>query len=221
MRPQLCIFDFDNTILKFNISAQQIANTKAKINAYLRQYNIPQDNLKPLIPKIIFLAKSVTENKELQKKIISDCFSIIDEMEAYPDGGIKVHHDNLRLLNDLHTRGIKLGIISNNGREGVLNALRIAKLNPNMFTFLITRTDVSLPKPFPEPYLKIQHYLNTHDCYLFTDDIFDVLPLLSLEKSYNWSIRKYIVLQMDIKNHSYEWETGKRMDFEMLLRAKS
>ncbi|GEM_PF-4737773 len=215
MKNKLFIFDLDMTILSLNISTKQLSDMKEEINIYFKKYNISHDSLRPLIPKIIFLSK-VIDNKELQNKIIQDCFSIIDQVETNPDGGIELNQGNIDLLNDLHEKGLRIGIISNNGKKGALNALHKAKLHENLFTFVITRDDVFLPKPFIDPYLKISHYFNEYDCYLFTDDIFDFLSLINLEKINNWSIEKYVVLQMDIKNQSYNWVTANKMNFDML-----
>jgi len=217
MRNNLFIFDLDGTILKLNVSTEQFSNTKARINAYFKKYNI-QDDLRPLIPKIIFLSKVVTKDRKLQGKIIKDCFSIIDEMETNPDGGIEIKQENVDLLNILKGAGIKIGIISNNGREGLLNALNEIGLSEGFFEFLITRDDVSLPKPFIEPYLKITHYLEKYSTYLFSNDIFDFLPLIALEKIYDWDIKKCLVLQMDIKNQSYDWITLDKISFDAFLR---
>lgn len=215
MKDKLFIFDLDGTILKLNISAEQLFNTKTKINAYFKKYGI-QDNLRPLIPKIIFLPKIATKDRKLQEELIRDSFSIIDEMETNPDGGIEIKQENVDLLNDLKERGIKIGLISNNGRKGVLNALDKIGFDEDFLTFIITRDDVSLPKPFVDPYLKISNYLSKYNCSLFTDDIFDFLPLINSEEAHNWNIKKYIVLQMDIINQSYDWVTLNKMDFGML-----
>jgi len=215
MKDKLFIFDLDGTILRLNISAEQFSNAKTRINAYFKEYGI-QDDLRPLIPKIIILSKIVTKDKKLQEKIIKNSFSIIDEVESNPDGGIEIRQENVDLLNDLKERNIKIGLMSNNGRMGVLNALNKIGLSKDFFTFLITRDDVSLPKPFIDPYLKIEQYLSKYNCSLFTDDIFDFLPLINLEEIYNWNIKKYIVLQMDIKNQSYNWITLNKMNFNAL-----
>ena len=63
------IFDLDGTILRLNISAEQFSNAKTRINAYFKEYGI-QDDLRPLIPKIIILSKIVTKNKKLQPNTV-------------------------------------------------------------------------------------------------------------------------------------------------------
>jgi HAD superfamily hydrolase (TIGR01549 family) len=213
MKNKLFIFDLDGTILKLDISQKQLSEVREKISEYFKEYNI-SDNFRPLIPKIIFLAKIVAEDEVTKEEIIRKAFSVIDEVEVRPAGGIKVKQDNVDLLKELKKRKMKIGIISNNGKKGVLNALGKMGLNEDFFTFLITRDDVPLPKPFVDPYLKIKQYLDEEKCYIFTDDVFDFLPLINLDKIYHWNIKKYLVLQMDIRNQSYEWVSLEKMNFD-------
>lgn len=217
MANKLFIFDFDKTILDLKISMKQILETKAKINERFQEYGLPLDTLRPLIPKIYFLSKLATKNLEEQEQIVKYCFSLIDEIETNPEGGVDIPQTNMELLKDLSLRQYKMGIISNNGRKGVYSALRVTGIPHNFFEFILTRDDVLYPKPFLDPYIEIKKYLATHECYFFTDDILDFLPLMYSRDFESFEIEKYIVLNIDVKNMSYNWVTGEKMDFDRIL----
>lgn len=217
MSRKLFIFDLDRTILSLNVSDKQLSSAKERVGQYFEEYGLADVRLRPFLPNIFFLANIATDNTELQKKIIRDCYSIIDDIETNPDGGVVLNQENIALLKELHNTGVKIGILSNNGRRGVINALNITGLSEEFFTFIITRDDVDLPKPFPDPYMKIGNFLSEYDCSIFSDDIYDFLPLIHFEKKYNRPVEKYVVLQMDIRNQSYNWETQMKMDFDIII----
>ena len=214
MKP-LIIFDLDGTILKLEVSQEQLSTARKRIGECFAKYGV-SDDFRPLVPKIIILARIATKDNDERRRIIEQSFSIIDSIETDPDGGIRMNPDNIDLIRELGRRKMNIGIISNNGKKAVFNALDSIPLSSKTFTFVVTRDDVSWPKPFIDPYLKIKNYLDQSYSYMFSDDIFDFLPLINLQKSYAWNIKKYLVLRMDIRNQSYEWETLERMNFETL-----
>jgi FMN phosphatase YigB (HAD superfamily) len=218
MQDKLFIFDLDGTIVKMDVSPRQLSGARSAINSRLRKAGIQlQYDLRPLIPKIVFLCKMIASDRA-RTKVAKDLFSIIDEMETHPDGGLRINQDNVDLLRTLREREAPIGLITNNGKIGVLKALSKIGLREDFFDFLITRDDTALPKPFADPYLKIDDYLGKYLCYVFSDDIFDFLPLIYLEKEHRWNVDKYLVLQMDIRNHSYNWETLARLNFDDILK---
>ncbi len=217
MNDNLFIFDLDGTISKFSITQDQFLETKKRIKGYLKSHEVIVDNLRPILPKIIFLTKTSISDKEKQQRVIKECFSMIDEIELNPRKGIITNESNTRLLLQLKDAGASLGILSNNGKKGVLNALSRSNLNRDLFEFVITRDDVEMPKPFANPFLKITSYLSEKNCFLFTDGIYDLLPILNLGKVNHWSVSMYIVLQMDIRNMSYDWNSGDRFEFDPIV----
>lgn len=220
MQDKLFIFDLDGTIVKIDVSPRQLLDARSAISARLRQAGLQfQDDLRPLIPKIIFLCRMIASGKS-RTKVAKDLFSVIDEMETHPDGGIRTNQDNVELLRSLKEREALIGLITNNGKIGVLKALNKIGLEEDFFDFLITRDDTALPKPFADPYLKIDDYLSKNLCYVFSDDIFDFLPLIYLEKEHSWNVDKYLVFKMDIRNHSYDWETLARLNFDAILKEE-
>ena len=138
-------------------------------------------------------------------------------METHPDGGITFRKENIDLIKELYCCDFKMGIITNNGRKCLVYCLKYVELDPNIFTFLVYRDNDNLPKPFAEPYRQIEQYLKKYDCYYFSDDILDFLPIIYLEKQNDWNVKKYIVLNGDIVNHSYEWNNGKKFNFNILF----
>lgn len=213
MKEKLFIFDLNGTILNIRVSKEQSDVAISKITDFLQSRRCEPHNLKPTYPMIQFHVMQLSIVSECKNKIIKKCYSILDEMEFNPSNGITTNDSNVDLLNKLHGKGYHLGIITNNGRIGTLNALNNIKLSTGIFEFIITRDDVKYTKPFPEPYMIILDKLLDCESYMFSDNALDFAPLQLINKK----IKMFLVQHTYIKNQSYDWITGQKLNWNELI----
>lgn len=152
MRLKVALFDFDGTLVDSNDAVLSILHLAA---VHHRGYAFSSEELelilgKPLVEQMAFL--SVEKCDELVVFYREAYRAIRDEKtKAYP--GVR------EMLARLKAAGIKIGIVSNKGRNGIDHGIALLELQ-DYIDVSISKDDVTLSKPHPEGIYKALEQLN-------------------------------------------------------------
>ncbi|WP_202079202.1 pyrophosphatase PpaX [Caldalkalibacillus salinus] len=147
------LFDLDGTILDTNeliiSSFLHTLNQYYPEKAYTRDHIIPHMGKTLVDMMTIFAEEAETDTERIQ-----------DMIQVYREHNLRVHDDMVEafphaydVIQTLHDRGVKLGIVTTKQRKTAMMGLELCGLKPFMQT-VITIQDVDHPKPHPEPVLK-------------------------------------------------------------------
>lgn len=80
------------------------------------------------------------------------------------------------ILSELRSEGYKIGLVTNNSREGLGLGLNLLKIE-DMFDVIVTKDEVVTSKPSPEGIFKAMKHLNVepHQCAYIGDSTGDIL----------------------------------------------
>ncbi len=141
----LFLFDMDGTLVKFKLDFEYLKRVTRKIledkGIYLGTIASLNETLKELGP--LFSTESeYTEFVEvIENIIVQHELETSDKAEALPQ--------SKELLQILKSKGKKVGIITRNSKTATIKTLEISGLM-NYIDVIVTREDVTNPKPDPE-----------------------------------------------------------------------
>ena len=144
------IFDLDGTLIKFKLD---IVGMKREIICRLLELNIPR-NLLGLDIKIVDMIRISKEyflkinREDLASKVVPLVFSIADEFEIKAAKVSELIDDAKLVLRRIKELGLKIGLLTNNGRLATNVVLRKHNI-AEFFDVIITRDDSQALKPNP------------------------------------------------------------------------
>lgn len=144
------VFDLDGTLLDLPV---EIEKARADIAAMFaeRGYHKP---IRPILPSINQAAASVAENDEEIYPLIIAARAILDRAETAAAANAVLRPGALETLEILKSKGVSLGIVTNNSRACIPAALTKLGCRPSDFV-VSTRDDVRRPKPAPDGLIRI------------------------------------------------------------------
>ncbi|MDF1591431.1 MAG: HAD-IA family hydrolase [Desulfobacterales bacterium] len=151
------LFDFDGTLTE--PGALNFTRIKKAIGC-------PAD--KPILEYIETL-KDPHHRREAMDKLVR--FEIEGAEKSVPNSGAE------ETISYLRSKGLRVGIISRNGRESILRALQnFSHLNAADFSLIISRDDPVRPKPNPDGILLAAKTfgINTAELLMVGDYVFDI-----------------------------------------------
>ena len=117
------IFDLDGTLVKLHIDEKLL---KKKLQSFFKT----DDELTPLIPAILHLAEN-------NSNLIQKAFTTICDEEIKASENMELINDSISFLNILHSKNIKLCLVTMQCRaatEKILNKLKIKEIFSNVLT---------------------------------------------------------------------------------------
>ena len=144
-RIDTIIFDFDGTLVKLKINFRLI---RSKILKLMKKYGINLDRHRVFILELIDFGFDELKKQGIEKadRFKKEALDIVKKIELESAKKAEVINGVDTVISNLRMLGIKIGIVTRNGRKAVKHA--ISRLNLDYDT-LTTRDDVKFVKPHP------------------------------------------------------------------------
>ena len=152
------IFDLDGTLIDTEINYR--AMKVAIVNKLREKYNIDFDNeqiYKARVTEILSYVLSKVEERE-RNAVIQLVFETAEEFEMPAAKEAKLRKNVITVLEELKKRGIKLAVITNEGKRVTMFLVDSFGIT-DYFDIIVTRDDVGVLKPNPKGLLKIIDFL--------------------------------------------------------------
>ncbi len=145
------LFDLDGTLLEFQYRWRE---SRAEMIEWLRlhDFDISPIDVNTKTQAILDIARGQTDVRaELPEftTIKESLMNIVAEYELESSRGAIPYQGTAPLLAKLRNLGMKIAVVTNNGREAVELALRDCSFSDHI-AFIVTRDDVEMMKPRPE-----------------------------------------------------------------------
>jgi HAD superfamily hydrolase (TIGR01509 family) len=174
LKLKAVIIDMDGTITRFNLdyrAARQRALDELERNGLRTPEMSTEVSLYVLLDK---MKASMERDRFLALR--STCYSYFEEMELKAAKGVTLYPGATETLQELRSRSLKLGLVTNNSRAGT--NLTLSRLNLiGLFDAVVTRDDSDEMKPAAAPILKILAalYVSPEESILVGDGVIDIL----------------------------------------------
>ena len=168
------IFDLDGTITHFNID--YVGMRKAAL-AELDKMNLRTPELTEQLYLYVILEKvKRTADALTYEKLRERIYGRLEAIEIKAAREVTLHPNIEEILRELRDRGIRLGLVTNNGRSGANLTLDRFKLKA-FFDTIVTRDDCQEMKPAPAPVIMVLARLNAQaeDSILVGDGVMDMI----------------------------------------------
>ncbi|RLB75661.1 MAG: hypothetical protein DRH15_13730 [Deltaproteobacteria bacterium] len=167
------VFDFDGTLV-YPINADW-DRAKKKINKLMIKKKITLVEIDaPYLVRIVETAKKLGDKKSLE--FVKKAYKFLEEEELKTLSSLKATTDLELLLEKIIKNNKKIGIFSVNSREFLRRAIDILKIN-KYISALVSRDDITNPKPHPDGILLVCKKLNVVPkfCIMIGDSPQDIL----------------------------------------------
>lgn len=141
------LFDMDGTLTKFNLD---VMTARRRALAELERMGLRDSDLTEALPVYQMLKKLKPKLRKAQyQSIKAKLFGIVEEMELQAAYSVTLYAAGTHaILDKLRSMGLKLGVVTNNGKHGT--ELTLTKLGlKEYFDVIITRADAEEIKPDP------------------------------------------------------------------------
>ena len=144
--------DMDGTITRFNLDYMTARRISLK---ELEKMNLRTPDMTEQVPLYLML-KKVKDNvdPETFAKVRGNFFKFFEEMEVKAAREATLYPGATETLRKLRDRGLKIGIVTNNGRVGTELTLKRCQLD-GFFDAVVTRDDCEEMKPEAGPVRKV------------------------------------------------------------------
>jgi phosphoglycolate phosphatase-like HAD superfamily hydrolase len=134
------VFDMDGTLLRLQVDIEEVRLRLAALFA-------PRGVTAPFRPILRRIHEAAAEAGD--PALARAGLAILDEAEARGAARAEAREGAGELIAALRARGVRLGLVTDNGRACVQPALAAAGLPAGAFEAIATRDDVPAPKPDP------------------------------------------------------------------------
>ena len=173
MKTKAIVMDMDGTITRFNLD---FIEARRRVLQDLEQMNLRTPDMTEQISVYIML-KRLKENVDADKfySIREKFYLYLEEMEVRAAQNVTLHPGALETLRRLRELGLKIVIVTNNGRAGTeitLKRLRLSKF----FDAVVTRDDCEEMKPDAGPVKKVLKSIGVRvqEAILVGDGLMDI-----------------------------------------------
>lgn len=174
MTLKAIVLDMDGTITRFNLDYMS-ARRKALEELERRSLRSPEmsDQL-----SLFLILKKLKETLDAESftKLRKTIYGILEDMEVEAARSVVLYPGAVETIRKLRSRGLKIGLVTNNGRAGTemtLNRYQLA----SMFEAIVTRDDCEDMKPEATPVRQILEKLNasSKEAILVGDGVIDII----------------------------------------------
>ncbi|MBI4509662.1 MAG: HAD family hydrolase [Deltaproteobacteria bacterium] len=151
----VAIFDMDGTLLRLGVDIEEV---RASLAALFAPYGVTRP-FRPILKRIQEAAEEAARAGGDAGALRRQGLAILDSFEVAAAQGARPRAGAAEVLGTLSKRGVRLGLVTDNGRACVAPALRAAGIPAEALGATSTRDDVRLPKPDPEGVIAVARAL--------------------------------------------------------------
>ena len=174
MKVKAIIFDMDGTITKFNLDYMA---ARGRALGELEKFGLRTPDMTEQVNLFVILNK-LKDKCEPEKflKLRSTFYGFFEEMELKAAEDVSLYPGAERTLQELRSRHLKIGVVTNNSRAGTELTLKRHHLE-TLFDAVVTRDDCEEMKPASAPIKKILTELgvSTEAAILVGDGVMDIM----------------------------------------------
>jgi phosphoglycolate phosphatase len=174
LKIRAIIMDMDGTITNFNLD---FINARRKALRELERMNLRTADMTEQTSFFVLLKSARDRIDDLSYVLLRRKFyNLLEEMELNAAKEVTLYPGALEALQKVRSRGVRIGVVTNNGRAGT--DLTINRLGlQNFFDIVVTRDDCEQMKPSAEPVRKALAglYVHVRNAILVGDGVMDVL----------------------------------------------
>lgn len=144
------LFDLDGTLLRIDVDIEEV---RQRLAALFAPYGVSRP-FRPILKRIPEAAAEAVGaggaplTDDDRGRLARAGFAVLDEWEVAGARSARPRPEAAEVLAALAARGVRLGLVTNNGRACVPVALAAARLPAEVFAAISTRDDAA-PKPDP------------------------------------------------------------------------
>ncbi len=168
------VMDMDGTITKFNLDYMEARRRALQEleNMHLRTPEMTEQL------SLYLVLKKLKDSLDAQgfANLRRTFYNLLEEMELKAAQEVTLYPGAVETLQKLRGRGLKIGIVTNNGRVGTKLTLKRYELG-SYFDAVVTRDDCEEMKPDSGPVLKVlkEMHVSPEEAILVGDGVMDVM----------------------------------------------
>ncbi len=174
MRVKAIVLDMDGTITRFNLDYM---GARRKALQELERLNLLTPEMTEQLSLFLIL-KKLKENLDPDgfTKLRRIVYDILEEMEVKAAREVVLYPGAVETIRNLRGRGLKIGLVTNNGRAGTELTLKQYQLGP-LFEAVVTRDDCEEMKPDGAPVRKVlaEMQVPPEEAILIGDGVMDIM----------------------------------------------
>jgi HAD superfamily hydrolase (TIGR01509 family) len=174
LKIKAIVIDMDGTITNFNLDFMSF---RRRALGELEKMGLRTPDMNEQLPLFMILRKlsdkvDINTFRGIRKKI----YSMIEETELKAAVEVTLYPGAVNTLRKLRDQSVKIGLVTNNGRNGTDLTLSRHRLH-NLFDAVVTRDDCQDMKPAAEPVLKVLAKLmvTSGEAVLVGDGVMDIM----------------------------------------------
>jgi len=166
--------DMDGTITQFNLDYMA---ARRKALEEVEKLNLRTPEMTEQLSLYVILKKLKDElDADTFTSLRRRFYSLLQEMEVKAANEVILYPGAVETLRKLRARGLKMGLVTNNGRVGTGITLRRCEL-AGFFDAVVTRDDCDEMKPDPGPVRKLlaEMHVPLKEAILVGDGVIDIM----------------------------------------------
>ena len=168
------VMDMDGTITKFNLDYMA---ARRKALRELDKLNLRTPEMSEQLSLYLILKKLKDElDNERFKSLRRRVYDLLEDMEVKAANEVTLYPGVVETLRMLRARGLRIGLVTNNGHAGTEITLRRYQL-ANFFDAIVTRDDCEEMKPDAGPVRKLLTEMNVppEEAIFVGDGVIDIM----------------------------------------------
>lgn len=174
MKIKAIVMDMDGTITRFNLD---YLSARRKSLQELEKLNLRTPEMTEQLSLYLILKKlKANLDPDAFTKLRRIVYDILEEMEVKAAREVVLYPGAVETIRNLRGRGLKIGLVTNNGRAGTELTLKQYQLRP-LFEAVVTRDDCEEMKPDGAPVRKVlaEMQVPPEEAVLIGDGVMDIM----------------------------------------------
>ncbi len=168
------VMDMDGTITRFNLDYM---GARHRALQELERLNLRTPEMTQQLSLFLILKKlKETLDPDAFTRLRRTVYNILEEMEVKAAREVVLYPGAVETIRNLRGRGLKIGLVTNNGRAGTELTLKQYQLGP-LFEAVVTRDDCEEMKPDGAPVRKVLAEMQVllEEAILIGDGVMDIM----------------------------------------------